>query len=378
LIKIIWDYFINILGPILYKKKYFKEINILIYIKNKMTEYKCKICNYSSRWFKDMKKHLEKTTICKMKPNMYFENSIDQNIILSLLPDDERLKNLIIKVKSKDYKDLYQSRRRFLMRRLSGQEDDKKCCSYCNKKFSKIQELREHVLIDCFLEEISEKNNNSTNINSSNDNTTSIINNIDNFQKITNINNSTNIDNSIKINNSINIDNSTNIILNIQTPISFDKSWDISDIDTLSKKLEILCSDVLYTKLLKKILENKNNLNVIYDKKNNIGFVYKNENEKYIDMDINDIVDTSMKKLHENLLEINGCVKNHKNDKNHPEYAEYCHEKEVKINNKFTDFQDKFSIKKNVVNMISEILDDKKDESTEIFKNILNEKIQDK
>ena len=362
-----------------------------------MTEYKCKICNYSSRWFKDMKKHLEKTTICKMKPNMYFENSIDQNIILSLLPDDERLKDLIIKVKAKDYKDLYQSRRRLLMRRLSGQEDDKKCCSYCNKKFSKIQELREHVLIDCFLEEILEKNINSTNIN--NDNTTSIINN-DDSQKNTNINNinnidnstnidnsknidnSTNIDNSININNITNItkiDNSTNIILNIQTPISFDKSWDISDIDTVSKKLEILCSDVLYTKLLKKILENKNNLNVIYDKKNNIGFVYKNENEKYIDMDINDIVDTSMKKLHENLLEINGCVKNHKNDKNHPEYAEYCNEKEMKINNKFTDFQDKFSVKKNVVNMFSEILHDKKDESKEIFENIQNnDKIQDK
>ena len=340
-----------------------------------MISYKCKICNFTTNLLTDMKRHLEKTTICKMKPNLYFENSIDQNIILSLLPDDERLKDLIIKVKSKDYKDLYQSRRRLLMRRLSGQEDDKKCCSYCNKKFSKIQELREHVLIDCFLEEILEKNNNS-----SNDNTPSIINNIDNSHKI---DNSTNIDNSQKITNNITnitkIDNSTNIILNIQTPISFDKSWDISDIDTLSKKLEILCSDVVYTKLLKKILENKNNLNVIYDKKNNIGFVYKNENEKYIDMDINDIVDTSMKKLHENLLEINGCVKNHKNDKNHPEYAEYCIEKEMKINNKFTEFQDKFSVKKNVVNMISEILHDKKDESTEIFENILNnEKIQDK
>ena len=347
-----------------------------------MISYKCKICNFTTNLLTDMKRHLEKTTICKMKPNLYFGNSIDQNIILSLLPDDERLKDLIIKVKSKDYKDLYQSRRRLLMRRLSGHEDDKKCCSYCNKKFSKIQELREHVLIDCFLEEILEKNNNS-----SNDNKTSIINNIDNSQKINNIDNSHNIDNSQKItnitniDNSINIDNSTNIILNIQTPISFDKSWDISDIDTVSKKLEILCSGILYTKLLKKILENKNNLNVVYDKKNNIGFVYKNDNEKYIDMDINDIVDKSMKKLHENLLEINGCVKNHKNDKNHPEYAEYaedCYEKEIKINNKFTDFQDKFSIKKNVVNMISEILHDKKDESTEIFENILNnEKIQD-
>lgn len=315
-----------------------------------MREYKCKICNYSSRWFKDMKKHLEKTTICRMKPNMYFENSIDQNIILSLLPDDERLKDLIIKVKSKDYKDLYQSRRRLLMKRLYGSDNDTKCCSYCNKKFNKIQDLREHVLIDCFLEEILEKNINlkyeKTQINN-------------NFQK--------------------NIDNSTNIILNIQPPISFDKSWDISNIDTVDKKIEILCSDVLYTKLFKKILENKNNLNVIYDKKNNIGFVYKNENEKYIDMDINDIVDILMKKLHENLLEINGHVKNHKNDKNFAEYETFCIEREIKINNKFTNFQDKFSVKKNVVNMFSEILHDKKDESREIFENINNnEKIEDK
>jgi hypothetical protein len=337
-----------------------------------MISYKCKICNFTTNLLTDMKRHLERTTICKMKPNIYFKNSIDQNIILSLLPDDERLKDLIIKVKSKDYKNLYQSRRRLLMRRLSGQEDDKKCCSHCNKKFSKIQELREHVLIDCFLEEILEKN-----INTKNDSTTSIINNIDNShtidnsQKITNI---TNIDNSTNITN---IDNSTNIILNIQTPISFDKSWDISDIDTIGKKIEILCSSVVYTKLLQKILENKNNLNVVYDKKNNIGFVYKNDNEKYIDMDINDIVDTSMKKLHENLLEINDCVKNHKNNKNHTEYATFCDEKEIKINNKFTDFQDKFIVKKDVVNMFSEILDDKKDESTEIFENILNnDKIQ--
>ena len=89
-----------------------------------------------------------------MEPNLYYDNSIDQNIILSLLPDDEKLKDLIIKVKSKDYQNLYQSRRRLLMKKLCGSEDCKKCCSYCNKKFNKIQELREHVLIDCFLQEI--------------------------------------------------------------------------------------------------------------------------------------------------------------------------------------------------------------------------------
>ena len=37
---------------------------------------------------------------------------------------------------------------------------------------------------------------------------------------------------------------------NIETPVSFDKSWDISNIDEIEKKLSILCSDIIYTKLL--------------------------------------------------------------------------------------------------------------------------------
>jgi hypothetical protein len=316
-----------------------------------------------------MKRHIERTNICKMEPNMYFQNTTDQNIILSLLPDDDKLKDLIIKVKSKDYQNLYQSRRRLLMKKLSGSEDCKKCCSYCNTKFNKIQELREHVLIDCFLEEILEKNDNTTTDNKSsiinNDNShtiNNITNNIDNSQKITN--NINNIDNSIK-----NIDNSTtNIIINV--PISFDKSWDISNIDTVYKKLEILCSDVLYSKLLEKLLENKKNRNVLFDKKNNIGFVYKNEDEKYISMNMKDIASKSMEKLHENLLEINNDVKKHTNNKNHQEYAKDCIEKEKKINNKYTGYKDDYGTRNYANESILNIYDDKKDESLEIFENI--------
>ena len=199
-----------------------------------MIYYECKICNFKTSLLSDMKRHLERTYICKMEPNMYFQNTIDQNIILSLLPNDERLKDLITKVKSKDYKGLYQTRRRLLMKRICGKEDDKKCCSYCNKKFNKIQELREHVLIDCFLEEILEKNDNSTT-----DNTPSIINNNDNSHTIINNNsNSNNVTNNIT--NITNIDNSkTNIIFNISPLISFDKSWDISNIDSIEKQLGI-------------------------------------------------------------------------------------------------------------------------------------------
>jgi hypothetical protein len=324
-----------------------------------------------------MKRHMERTNICKMEPNMYFQNSIDQNIILSLLPNDERFKDLIIKVKSKDYQNLYQTRRRLLMRRLSGSDDCKKTCSYCNKKFSKIQELREHVLIDCFLEEILEKNNISKN------ETTQIIN--DNSQTINNDNSQTiNSNNSQTINNNNsnnitnitnNIDNSTtNIIFNINPLISFDKSWDLSFINSIQKQLEIVCSEILYTKLFKEVLKNKKNLNIVYDKKNNIGFVYNNE--KYTSMNINDITEKSMEKLNENLLELNNNVKNYKNEDNYPEYEKYSIENEKKINNKFTDFKDKPGVKKNVVNFLSEILDNNKDKAMEIFEKI-NNKIEE-
>jgi hypothetical protein len=310
-----------------------------------------------------MKKHFEKTNICKMEPNMYFQNSIDQNIILSLLPNDERLNEYIDKVKSKDYKNLYQSRRRLLMRKLCGSDDCKKTCSYCNKKFSKIQQLREHVLIDCFLEEILEKNNNLTNEKSQiiNDNSHTINN--SNSNNVTN----NNIDNSHTINNiTNNIDNSkTNIIFNINPLISFDKSWDISNINSIEEQLSVVCSEFLYTKLLKLLLKDKKNQNVLYDKINEIGFVYNNE--KYVSMNINDITEKSMEKLNENLLQINNNVKTYKNENNYPEYEKCSIENEKKINNKFTEFKDKFSVKKNVVNLFSEILDNVKDESKEIF-----------
>ena len=333
-----------------------------------MTSYNCKICNYKTNLFKDMKRHMERTYICKMEPNLYYDNSIDQNIILSLLPDDERLKDLIIKVKSKDYQNLYQSRRRLLMKKLCGSNDCKKTCSYCNKKFNKIQELREHVLIDCFLQEILDKNNNtSTIINNDNSNT---VNNITNDNSHT-VNN---IDNSHTVNNiTNNIDNSTtNIIINVNPLISFNKSWDISMINTLPEKLEITCSDYLYTKLLKKIFENEKNINILYDKKNDRGFVYNDDNE-YTSMHINEITQKSMEKLKENLIEINNSVKTY----NNPEYAKISDDNEKKIIDKNNNFKNDYGIKNNVVCLVSVILDNKKDESRKIFeKNNSNNNIE--
>lgn len=47
----------------------------------------------------------------------------------------------------------------------------------------------------------------------------------------------------------------------------------------------------MYTNLLKTILDNENNLNVIIEKDTNEGVVYKNNMEKFIKMNLKDIVD---------------------------------------------------------------------------------------
>ena len=41
-----------------------------------MIYYECKICNFKTSLLSDMKRHLERTYICKMEPNMYFQNTI--------------------------------------------------------------------------------------------------------------------------------------------------------------------------------------------------------------------------------------------------------------------------------------------------------------
>ena len=57
----------------------------------------------------------------------------------------------------------------------------------------------------------------------------------------------------------------------------------------------------MYTNLLKNILDNESNLNVIIEKDTNEGIVYKNNIEKFIKMNLKDIVDDSMYKLNKHL-----------------------------------------------------------------------------
>ena len=120
--------------------------------------YKCKICDYSTGLFKDMRRHFNKKYLCKYVNNEYCKYTKDQQIILSLLPENTSDKNkyYIDKLKP-DYKNIYKNNIKELTDKLSLKDGNKKCCSYCNASFDKIQELREHILIDCFYNEIINK-----------------------------------------------------------------------------------------------------------------------------------------------------------------------------------------------------------------------------
>ena len=68
-------------------------------------------------------------------------------------------------------------------------------------------------------------------------------------------------------------------------------------------KFMLLFSQIMYTRFLEKILENDANNNVIIDSKTNSGLVYTNENNenKYITMEMDNIVKKSMDKLNKQL-----------------------------------------------------------------------------
>jgi hypothetical protein len=330
-----------------------------------MSYYKCKNCNYETSRFPDIRIHLSKPHFCKTEFNNYCFRSIDHKIILSLIPHNKNGIQDIDINKLKDYNDNIKNNREKLISKLC---QNKKCCLFCNKEFNKIKDLREHILIDCFYDELMAKNTSSniTNDNSTtiiNDNSTTVIN--DNSKIIIN-DNSTNI--TTNITNIIN----NNIIINIgESVVSFDKSWDISDLNEYHKKFDILCSDILYSKLLQKILENKKNLNVIIDKESKDGFVYKNEDDKYVNMKLNDIINTSMLKLRDNLLEMNSSFNSKKHDDQY-DMKDFIKINEEKIKKKYSDFKEKSEIKNLVSTKFTQIFNDKKDESIDIAKQFIN------
>ena len=312
------------------------------------TTYICKKCDLKTINYCDIKKHLCNKNECSR--NLFSYNySDDQLLILTLLPyyknnhiieekEIEHLKNenLIYKNKSK------------LLNILDNIDKNKlKKCTFCNQEFTKNLDLRKHILLSCFYEELNKKDSNLENIiiNSNNTNTNS-----------NNINS-----NNTNITNSNNVNNITNIYLEIKTPIPFDEDWDISNISENSRS-GLLVSQFMYTKLLEEILSNEINLNIIIDKDDESGIVYKNNDDKYISMKSKDIAKKTMDKLNKHLTEMNKADTSC--------YENYIVDSRRTIRKKYIDYNNIEAINNGVNQCLKNILSSKKNDAINISKNI--------
>jgi hypothetical protein len=77
---------------------------------------------------------------------------------------------------------------------------------------------------------------------------------------------------------------------------SFYKQWNINHIDLLTKKLLYITNDK-YSDLLRKILENDKNINIIYDHRESYGYII-NDNHDIEIITIKSIVNETMKKIY--------------------------------------------------------------------------------
>lgn len=163
--------------------------------------------------------------------------------------------------------------------------------------------------------------------------------------------------------------NSNNININIITPISFEQNWDVSEIDT-SKKTQILVSNIMYTSLLNKILENEKNQNIVIENDTNSGLVYMNEKDKYITMKIDDIFEKTMEKLHKQLIEITTEFRND-NDDNFS--LDSLNSFLTVANRKIVNYRQNIDIKEGTNNFIKQIFNNIKGDAINIMNGVNKE-----
>jgi len=113
-----------------------------------------------------------------------------------------------------------------------------------------------------------------------------------------------------------------------------------------------------------KILENKNNLNVIIDKEQNIGFVYNSDNT-YKNMDKSEIVNLSMEKLKNELHRIKDDVINNSSIE-----TDLTIEQSTIIDNKYDIYKNDKQIQKSVEALLTDIYDKNKDDAIELYNNL--------
>jgi hypothetical protein len=313
-----------------------------------ISNYSCKKCyNFSSNNLNDLKKHLLKKKTCP-KTNKSFIFSEDQLLAISILPN-----NTSSSISIKDTEHLKDSnimnKNKFELFELFKSIEKKKetiCCNFCKNEFKLVIELKKHLILNCFFEELKKRENEEKILNTE-------INSNNKYDVINNTNNNTNSNNTVNNNNNSN-NNTYNITIEIKNPVGFDNQWDLSKINEANKR-DISFSNCMYTNLLEEILKNEINLNVIIDNDNDSGMVYKNDIDKYIQMKSKDIVDNTMKKLNEHLMEINKA-----NKKSLEDIVKIGKNKIIK---KYEDYEQNDNIQKYVESAICGVFENKKSDA---------------
>jgi len=324
--------------------------------------YKCyRCCKFETRVYYDIKKHCNRKYSCKKNQEHMFMSD-DQLLCLSLMPyyDNIHKINLYDIEYLKDSKIIDKNKDELFEQLTYVEKNNIKICNYCNEEFPLLMDLKKHIIINCFYNELQKRNkvDSDKNINCSNSSLHNSTTNSNNIHS-----NNTNCNNNINSNNNTN----NNIYVDIKQqspPVPFDKEWDISKISKGDKR-SLLISQFMYTELLEEILKNEINLNVIIDKDKDSGMVYKNNIDKYIQMKLKDIVSNTMDKLNCHLNDINKSQKN--------VFDEIKTFSRQMINKKHNDYKNSEKIQEGVMKCMTNIYESKKEEATNIAKNIVHE-----
>ncbi len=299
--------YIELIKNIVIKKDLNKYLNLYLNKNlNKQTifdtKFICYKCNYLTNRFSDIIKHLNRKNPCLTRIEV-MQLSDDHILVKTLLPyynnacviEDNDIKHLC------NSSILYQNKNEIFTEIINVDKNKCKTCKYCNCNFDKIFYLKKHMLLNCFYNEFTKRNNNDI-IHSNN-----ILNNNLNNNNITISNNNNNITISNNNNNNTTNNNTTNNItlyVEVKQPIPFEESWDLSNINN-DQRSSILTSKYMYKDLLYNILKNDINNNVIINSDKKTGIVYMNHNDKYILMNSEKIIEKTIDKLHDNLTSMN-------------------------------------------------------------------------
>ena len=150
--------------------------------------------------------------------------------------------------------------------------------------------------------------------------------------------------------------------------VPFDNNWDTSKILDEEKKYLICYSTTKYSELLKYILKNENNLNVIIEDETETGIIYKNRIDCYVTMTKAEIIDQVIFKLNHQINII--CAEVEKNNEIFLLNEKIIKEREY-INKRYDDYLKNIQIKVEVSNIICEILNYRKDTAIKIMNNII-------